>query len=379
MSSRRRTTGLVAALAVLVSAVAGVAAAPGGTALADPSVAAATAQAKTLAAQVDALQVQVEIATEDYNAVQEKLAAVVTSYLAASQDIGTLGTIADTQRALNVARIQALYKSGGQLGLFAQILDGGDISEVLQRYVAINHVLAADAYAIGQTSDRIAAASTTADALNALADRRTELQSQAQLAQARVVGLLAERQAQLSGANALVQQLIAAAQARADAAAAAAAARTLGTDPFPPTVLPPGTPAAIGTAISAARTHLGDPYQWGAAGPSTWDCSGLTQWAYAQAGVSLPRTSREQWFSGPHPALNELLPGDLLFWATDPVDPASIHHVAIYLGGGYMIEAPHTGAFVQIVPVYLDGYYGATRVVAASAGTVFSGGTGSQP
>ena len=128
-------------------------------------------------------------------------------------------------------------------------------------------------------------------------------------------------------------------------------------------MLPAGTPAAIVTAIGAARSALGDPYQWGATGPTTWDCSGLTQWAYGQAGVSLPRTSREQWFTGPHPALDALLPGDLLFWATNPNDPASIHHVAIYLGGGYMIEAPHTGAVVHVVAVYLNGYFGATRPV----------------
>ena len=204
-------------------------------------------------------------------------------------------------------------------------------------------------------------ASLAATALNGLADQRTLLEAQAQLARARVIGLLQERQGQLDSANALVRRLVAAEQARAAAAAAVVAAARLGTDPFPPSNLPAGTPAAIATAISAARSRLGDPYVWGATGPTSWDCSGLTQWAYAQAGVTLPRTSREQWFSGTHPDVNSLQPGDLLFWATNPVDPASIHHVAIYIGGGYMIEAPHTGAFVQIVPVYLDGYFGATR------------------
>ena len=67
--------------------------------------------------------------------------------------------------------------------------------------------------------------------------------------------------------------------------------------------------------------------------------------------------------SGPHPSLDQLQPGDLLFWATNTADPASIHHVALYIGGGYMIEAPHTGAVVHVTPVYLDGYFGATRPV----------------
>jgi len=308
--------------------------------------------------------------------VQERLARVVTAYLNASQNVGDLTSAADQQRVANVERIQALYKSGGQLGLLAQVLQGTDINDVLSRYAAVSHVLAADAQALAVSTASVGTASAQADALSTLADQRAALQSQAQLSQVRILGLLQERQAQLDSANSTVLRLVAAEQARAAAAAAAAAAGTLGTDPTAPTVLPPGTPAAVVSAVAAARSVLGDPYQWGGTGPTSWDCSGLTQWAYGQAGISIPRTAAEQWNSGSHPAITELLPGDLLFWATNPVDPTSIHHVALYLGGGYMIEAPHPGAFVQLVPVYLDGYFGATRPVpqqAASPGTVTIG------
>jgi peptidoglycan DL-endopeptidase CwlO len=363
---RTRAVALAGALAALVV---GVAATGSSAAFADQSVASAKAKAKVIAAQVAALQTQVEVATEDYDAVQEKLGEVVSAYLAASQNTDNVTTLADEQRAANVARIQALYKSGGQLGLLAQILQGSDINDVISRYVAVDHVLAADSRALASSNGQVVDATTHADALSTLADQRTVLQGQAQLAQARVIGLLQERQAQLDSANSLVQSLVVAEQAREAAAAALAAAATLGTDPTPPITLPVGTPASIVSAVNAARTTLGDPYQWGATGPTTYDCSGLTQWAYAQGGVTLPRTSREQWFSGTHPSLDQLLPGDLLFWATNPVDPSSIHHVAIYLGGGYMIEAPHTGAVVHVTAVYLDGYFGATRPVPQGAGT----------
>ena len=89
------------------------------------------------------------------------------------------------------------------------------------------------------------------------------------------------------------------------------------------------------------------PYVYAGNGPGTFDCSGLTRWAYGHAGVALPRTSREQWFVGPHPALADLQPGDLLFWANDVSDPATIHHVALYVGNGWMIHAPHTGDVVR--------------------------------
>jgi cell wall-associated NlpC family hydrolase len=369
-------TRRAALLVVAAGLAAALTAAPGGPASADQSIASAQAKAKAIAAQVATLQTQVEVATEQYDAVQEQLAGVVTQYLNASQNVGDLADEAQLQRQQNVARIQALYKAGGQLGLLAEILDGGDINDVLSRYVAVTHVLAADNYALSHTNTQVSLASSSADALSTLADQRAALQAQAQVAQARIIGLLAERQDQLDAANSTVRQLVVAEQERQAAAAAAAAARTLGTDPFAPTTLPAGTPAAIVTAITAARTALGDPYQWGATGPSTYDCSGLTQWAYAQAGITLPRTSREQWFSGPHPALDALLPGDLLFRALDPNDAGTIHHVAIYLGGGYMIEAPHTGAVVHVVPVYLDGYFGATRPVpTGSAGPPSPAGT----
>ena len=73
------------------------------------------------------------------------------------------------------------------------------------------------------------------------------------------------------------------------------------------------------------------------------------------------RVAADQYFAGPHPTWAQLEPGDLLFWAYDMNNPASIHHVRIYLGGGLMIAAPHTGTDVQIEPVYFDGLYGATR------------------
>jgi cell wall-associated NlpC family hydrolase len=116
--------------------------------------------------------------------------------------------------------------------------------------------------------------------------------------------------------------------------------------------------------IAFAVGELGSPYRWGAEGPDAYDCSGFTQAAYRAGGVDLPRTSRQQYLASPHVRAGDLQLGDLLFWAHDTADPASIHHVAIYLGDGRMVDAPHTGAYVQIRPVYWTGYIGATRPLA---------------
>ena len=115
--------------------------------------------------------------------------------------------------------------------------------------------------------------------------------------------------------------------------------------------------------IAAALSQVGKPYVWGAAGPDSFDCSGLVQWAYRQAGVLMPRTAAEQFLTGQHIPLSSAAPGDLLFWTYDPNDPTFVDHVAIYLGNGMMVVAPHTGLNVEVVPVPTDSMAGVVRVV----------------
>jgi hypothetical protein len=130
----------------------------------------------------------------------------------------------------------------------------------------------------------------------------------------------------------------------------------------------PALPAGVlGKALSAALSRVGDPYVWGGTGPTVFDCSGLVQWSFAHAGISLPRTAAEQFLTGPRLALADAQAGDLLFWAYDPSDPSFVDHTAIYLGNGMMVEAPHTGLDVQVVPVPTADFAGAVRVDPASA------------
>jgi hypothetical protein len=117
--------------------------------------------------------------------------------------------------------------------------------------------------------------------------------------------------------------------------------------------------------LTTALSRVGLPYVWGAAGPSQFDCSGLVQWSYRQAGILMPRVAAEQFLTGDHIPLPDAQPGDLLFWANDASDPGYVDHVAIYLGNGMMVEAPHTGANVQIIQVPLNNFVGAVEVVLA--------------
>jgi cell wall-associated NlpC family hydrolase len=131
----------------------------------------------------------------------------------------------------------------------------------------------------------------------------------------------------------------------------------------------PGMSSAQLTAfLKAAESRLGLPYVWGAAGPNSFDCSGLVQWSLARAGVTMPRVAADQARTGPRVPVSQVAAGDLLFYHTDPTAPDYISHVAIYLGHGLMLQAPEPGMNVQVVPAdFGSGFAGAVRVYPAVA------------
>lgn len=358
ISGRRWCTALAAAMAV-----GGAVTVVPSLAHADP-VASAQTRAAVLTRQVARLNDQAEAASQRYDAIESRLGAAVTSSLSAdrrSEDAAA--SVARAQQQID-ARVQALYASAGSFGLLSSMLTGSDTQAAMERQQVSATVLSASAVAVSR--DQMVATSSAEQAANQQlsAQQVTRLQRAAARQSEQVNQLLTTARRALAQADGTVRRLVAQQQQAALAAQSAsftAAVQADGGRLNPSTQAPNAIAAA---AIAAARSRLGVPYVWGATGPGSFDCSGLTQWSYAHAGVALPRTAAEQWYSGPHPSMSQLQPGDLLFWAFDPNDPATIHHVAIYIGNGQMIAAPHTGENVQIQPVYLDGFFGATRPTA---------------
>jgi len=102
-------------------------------------------------------------------------------------------------------------------------------------------------------------------------------------------------------------------------------------------------------AVAYAYAQIGKPYQWGATGPDSFDCSGLVMAAWASAGVDIPRDTYEQWAGLPHIPVSQMVPGDLIIYDGEG-------HVAMYVGDGYIIDAPHTGADVERIPYDTSWY-----------------------
>jgi cell wall-associated NlpC family hydrolase len=114
--------------------------------------------------------------------------------------------------------------------------------------------------------------------------------------------------------------------------------------------------------LAYARAQLGKPYQWGGAGPDSFDCSGLVMMAWEQAGIYFPHLAQDQYDLTTRIPLSALIPGDLVFFGT----PDDVYHVGIYVGNGNMIDAPETGQNVQVQSIYWDNLLGAGRVTTSS-------------
>ena len=235
------------------------------------------------------------------------------------------------------------------------------VANVMQK--AADEAVAAQTEATAEVQRRTEAAQASAQKALALQET-TEATRQGYLAelarkQNTTVELIQEREAALEAERAAAAEAAARAAAeeaaRREAArqAEAAASGSSSWTPEPsyePPVSYPGSGGAS-TAIATAKSYLGVPYVWGGASRGGVDCSGLTQIAWASAGVYLPHYSKSQYDYGTKVSFNNAQPGDLLFWSTNG-SQSGIYHVAIHLGGGSMIEAPAPGSSVRITSIW---------------------------
>ncbi|MER7397152.1 NlpC/P60 family protein [Streptomyces sp. NPDC000151] len=279
--------------------------------------------------EVDKLYEQAEQATEKYNGAkedQQKLQKEVDrlqdKVARGQEDLNKLrkgiGTVASGQ-----------YRSGS-IDPSVQLFLSGDPDTYLEKASTLDQLSGKQASQLKVIADKQRTLSQEreeaagkikdlSDTRKALGDKKDEIQ-----------GKLAKAQKLL---NTLTAKERAALQAKEERANRANSRVDLGS------AVPSSQRAAA--ALAAAKTKIGSPYVWGATGPSSFDCSGLTSWAYQQAGQSLPRTSQEQATAGTQIGRGQLKPGDLVLFYSD------LHHIGLYAGNGQVLHAPKPGAAVR--------------------------------
>ena len=360
-----RRLGTVFATVAVVLPLLGVFASP----VAADQIADKKAQAERLSKQLDAQGERISVLDEKLNQAQIAADRVTAQAAAAKAALATVDARVQAARSALTTQAVASYIRGGSLPSVQAIASGRQSDLGLRT-----------AYMKAVTGREQSALDALHGAKEELAAKRSSLADADQSARAALAAVTAERQAaeaaqagqqrlldQVNGdLSALVtadqqrraaeaaQRTQAALAARANQPAAASrdkpSARTAPSGPEPPV-----SKDAAG-AVEEAKRQLGKPYQWGAAGPDSFDCSGLTMWSWAHAGHSLPHSAAAQYNATTRVAISDLQPGDLVFFGSD------IHHMGMYVGGGQMIDAPHSGTVVRYASIFRSDLMGAGRV-----------------
>jgi len=346
----------------------------------------AKAQATQIEQEIASTGQQISALGQKFEAAQERKAALDSQIVATQAQITrTRQKVAGDKAVLRKAAVNA-YLSSGTPDSGGTLFSGnqtsaeaaseynsvaeGDLGTALADLDTARNTLAAQVSSLRTQDAQAAQAEASAQAAEQQAQILEAQQTQAlSQVKGKIATLVAQQQkAAAAAAQAAAEAKIQAAQAAAAAAAQAAAAQTsnapattTGTtsssgstaitvsDPPPP----PSAGGAGAAAVAAAESQLGVPYRWAAETPKGtpdpgFDCSGLTAWAWGQAGVPLPHYSGAQMADSTPVPISDLQPGDLLFYG-----PGGDTHVAMYIGGGQMIQAPETGETVSITGIEL--------------------------
>ena len=391
-----RPSRVLAFLALLLSASVGSLVLPG-SASASPALSLSEVQHR-----VDALNHQAEQATERFDAARVALDDANRQLRSARNRLAVAQRRLDSKRTL-VGRIAvASYKAGGVDTSVALLLSddpaqflrqASDLSQVDRRQAYLLRDMAAARLRAAVDKQAVAASQARAVALTAtIATERRNVLGHLAEAQTLLGGLRADQRAKLQAMRRAALEQALAARSRAsrasrsrtgdpsaattDPAATPNPAPSASDSPSPSSSPSPSASASpkpksgsggsggsggsstsdrAAVAVRTAYAQLGDPYVWGADGPGSFDCSGLTMYAWAAAGVSLPHSAAAQYASIKHVAISDLEPGDLVFYYSP------ISHVGIYIGGGRIIDAPYPGLSVHITSLHTMPLVGAGR------------------
>jgi cell wall-associated NlpC family hydrolase len=300
--------------ALFVGAAAVVVLLPADAALADPSLA-------QLETQIDQKNNEVEKVIESYNLVTEQLKDTQAKLDALKIKMQPLQDKVDAASA-NVSKIAyQAYRSGSNLRTASVLLNAGSSSTIMDQLATLDQISKAQQADLTKYSDAKKGYDAEKAPLDKLLAAQNAQKTDLETKRTKIEGDLKTLEGLRNKAK-------------------AAGAKDSGANDSNYT--PPSVKGSAGKAVSYAFAQLGDPYKYGASGPSSFDCSGLTMMAWKQAGVSLPHNAASQYHGMKHISKGSLAAGDLVFYN-------GLGHVAIYVGGGNVIHAPHTGTVVKLV------------------------------
>jgi cell wall-associated NlpC family hydrolase len=328
----RRTAVVLTALAS-ATGIAVYAGASGAGAAPTPSISSVQKQVNSLQGKVDAIGEQSDAAGQQLAAAKSRLAQVTAQADRAQQQYDK------ASNTLAQVAVSSYENSSGTS--IAGLLTSGNPQTVLSQASLVLQVE-------GTHNEEAQQLLTMASTLSTVKQQRQRTeqgvaQVAAQYASQKnsVTNLLDKQKALLDSLNA--QQ-----QAAVEAATVGGSTSSADVTTTPIAYTGP-TGSESDSAVQFAYDQLGKPYEWGGTGPDSFDCSGLVQAAWQSAGISIPRTTEEQWAALPHIPMSDLAPGDLIYYDGES-------HVAMYVGDGYIIDAPHTDADVERIPENSDWY-----------------------
>ncbi|WP_156721898.1 C40 family peptidase [Streptomyces apocyni] len=294
-------------------------------------------------AEVDRLYADAERATEAYNKADERAGTLRREVTRIRDSVARGQERINTMRGALGSLAGAQYRSGGIDPTLSLVLSE-DPDSYLDKASTLDRI----------SSRQVSELAELQEAQRQLAQQRAEATRKlAELEKSRAAVTRHKRtvEGKLAKAQRLLNSLTA--RERAERAESDRASRSEARPDAPPVAPASGRSAS---AVSAARQAVGRPYVWGANGPHGFDCSGLTQWAYGQAGVGLPRTSQAQRVAGRQVPLDQAQPGDLVTYRGDA------SHIGMYVGNGQVVHAPYPGAPVRYDPVGMMPINSVTRV-----------------
>jgi cell wall-associated NlpC family hydrolase len=312
-------------------------------------------------------QAHIDVRTAQRTAAQATQAATAAQARARTAQRLLAASLASQYKAASFSRTAALLASSSTDG-YLQTIQSMNLLTQHQSTVArtATKAIASSDAAAAQAK---AAVATAVEKRALIGKRQAELTKQVRKYKALLATLTAAERARYHNpvpqptpavVARVVNRAVTQAARTTQAAQAAPTPRVVAANPAPaPQAAPPARSSSrgAGAAISEARAQLGKPYSWGGSGPGSFDCSGLTAWAWRAGGVSLPHNAAAQQGSGRSVSRGELQPGDLVFFGS----PA--YHVGLYVGDGMMIHAPTTGDVVKMSSIsYMSEYSGAVRV-----------------